>query len=172
MNNKNYRTLLILALIFLTYFCQGQNIQNRRSKILSSAKAKFDSLYPRARGIFWHQTRDSETVQFGCNCEETVGMIILTFDTNGNVLNKEVHFDNIKNLPDTIINYMKKKSSKSVKFASDFMIKYISNKGEISYGIFMSETGGNGYNSYEEYILKFKPTGEFITKEKQELEAR
>ena len=169
MNNKNYRTLLILAFIFLTYFCQGQNIQNRRSKILSSAKAKFDSLYPRARGIFWHQTRDSETVQFGCNCEETKGGIILTFDTNGNILNKEVHYPDMKNLPDTILNYMKKNSSKSVKFSFGFMVKCINSKGEISY-VISKTTGITKYDAGTEYYLKFKPTGELISSEKQEPE--
>ncbi len=174
MNYKKLAITLILSSFFAVSFCQGQNIQYR-SKIRPNVKAKLDSLYPHARGILLDQSRVYDTIQIirlGCNCEETKGMIILTFDTNANLLNKEVHYNFIKDLPDTVVSYMKKNTSPTVKFLNNFMSKSINNKGEISYGIYMTEIGATGYNSYDEYILKFKPTGELISKEKQELEAR
>lgn len=90
-------------------------------------------------------------------------MIVLIFDTNGNVLNKEVHYNSIKDLPDTIVHYMKKNTSSHIRFFNNYMIEYINNKGEISYGIVMLESP-NAW-SQSQYILRFKNSGELISKE-------
>jgi hypothetical protein len=156
---------ILLVLAFVASFCQSQNIQYR-SKIRPNVKAKLDSLYPHASGIILEQAIVSDTTQtiaFGCNCEESKGMIILTFDTNANLLNKDVHFHTMKDLPDTIINYIKMNTSLTCKFINNFMIKSVNNRGEIRYEIIMNYSPNT--RTTDQYILKFKSNGELISKE-------
>jgi hypothetical protein len=87
----------------------------------------------------------------------------LVFDTNGNLLNKDVHYNFIKELPDAIVNYMKKHTSATCGFFNNFMIRGINNKGEITYCIDMWESPNP--SSRSDYRLRFKSTGELISKE-------
>ncbi len=173
---KTVKTIIasITLIAFIIPCCRSQNIEYRY-KIRPNIKAKIDSIYPKATiSIVLNDTYVSDTTQeidVNCHCKETISTIILVFDTNANLLEKEVHYPDMKNLPDTILNYMKKNSSKSVKFSFGFMIKCINSKGEISYVISKTE-GITSYDAGTEYYLKFKPTGELISKEKQEPETR
>ncbi len=152
----NIATLVLI--VFFLPFCQGQNIQYR-SKIRPIVKAKFDSLYPHATDVELDQSSIHDTTQilrFNCNCDKTIDQIILVFDTNGNLLNQDVHYyGSLNGLPDTIVNYMKKNTASKCTFLMDEYSKYINKKGEISYGVIMNRS----------YILKFKSNGEFISKE-------
>ncbi len=166
---KKYIAICTLLLLLLP-FCQGQSMKYR-DKIRPNVKAKLDSLYPHATGIILDQSSIHDTTQIlsiNCNCLETSGMIVLQFDTNGNLLNKDVHFHSIKDLPDTIVSYMKKNTSPKCGFATNFMIKSINNKGNISYSIMMWESPGSWSRS--NYILKFKSSGEIISKKSNDFE--
>jgi hypothetical protein len=160
--------IVIILTLFIIPFCQSQKIQYRKN-ILPKLKQKLDSLYPAATGISISKSRISDTTQEiyidTCNCQESSYQITLLFDTNGNLLNKDLILYGFKNLPDTIVNYMKKNTSPSVKFLNHFITKSINNKGEISYSITMQEDTNKWSRNY--YILKFKSTGELISKEKQ-----
>jgi hypothetical protein len=165
---RKFNIMLILTLFIVT-ICQSQRIQYQ-TKLLPKVKQKLDSLYPNATEITFTQypkLNISQTLWINCNCPETSDGIILTFDTNGNLLNKDIYFLDLKNLPDTIVNYIKKNASPSVRFDNRFMIKSITNKGEISYSIMMYQRYPGISLNTDRYILKFKSTGELISKEKQ-----
>jgi hypothetical protein len=152
---------IIIMIVYIVPFCHGQNTQYSY-KLRPKVKAKLDSLYPHATSdIVLYDKYVSDTTQeirINCHCDETKGMIKLVFDTNGNLLNKEIHFTTINGLPDTIVNYMKRNTSKNCIFPKDYMIKIINNKGEISYGIILQEFA-------TEYLLWFKGSGEFMYRE-------
>jgi len=157
----------IIIIIFIEPFCQSQNIQysnSLRPKVL----LKLDSLYPHATGrvIFndKYVSNSTQEIQINCHCDETKGMIKLVFDTNGNLQSKEVHYyGSLNGLPDTILNYMKKNESSTVKFDKKNMIKYYNNKEEVSYGIIMNYSPNTW--SMDQYILKFKSNGELVSKD-------
>jgi len=152
----NITTLVLF--VFFSPFCQSQNVQYR-SKLRPVVKEKFDSLYPHATDVELDQSSIHDTTQiirFNCNCDKTIDAITLVFDTNGNLLNKEVHYyGSLNGLPDAIVNYMKTNTSSTCTFINDYYVKYSNNKGEISYGIMMNRS----------YILRFKSTGELISKD-------
>jgi hypothetical protein len=155
------KKIIIIPLLMVLFipFSQGQ------LKIRPKVKAALDSMYPHASNIELRAIGKSQEICIKCNCNETVGMIILLFDTTGHFLNKEVHYyGTLNGLPDTILNYIKKNESTNTKFDKRNMIKYCNNNGEISYGIYM-DYAPNGW-AIDRYILKFKNTGEFISKEK------
>lgn len=164
--------LLIFAFLMTLINCCKSQSNQYKSKLRPRVAAKLDSLYPNAT----KNLVESDSIQkldINCHCPETVGMIILTFDTNGNLLNKEVHYyyaSIIKYLPDTIVGYMNKNASSTVKFNSNNMFKRINNKGEILYGIVSYESP----HSWSEtaYTLWFKPSGELISKEEMPLAMR
>jgi hypothetical protein len=154
-----------ILLLFSLTFCQSQNVQYR-GKLRPAVKAKLYSLYPNATGAEIDQSSIHDSIQIirlNCNCKETSGMIVLVFDTNGNLLNKDIHFNSMKGLSAAIVNYIKTNTSPNEGFINNFYIKSINNKGEISYGIDMWESPGSW--SRTDYRLKFKPTGELISKE-------
>lgn len=152
--------ITLVVFIFLSSFCQSQNIQYR-SKIRPIVKAKLDSLYPQAIDVILDQSSIHDTTQilrFNCNCDKNIDLITLIFDTNGNVLNNEVHYyGTLKGLPDTIVNYMKKNTAPNRTFMNEYS-KRINSKGDILYGIIMREF-------VTPYLLWFKPSGEFISRE-------
>jgi hypothetical protein len=158
--------ITIVLIILVAPFCQSQNIQYR-SKLRPTVKTKLDSLYPHATDVILNQNTIHDTTQIvslNCNCQDTSDMIILVFDTNGNLQSKEVHYyGSLNGLPDTILNYIKKNESSAVEFNKKNMMKYYNNKGEISYGIIMYYSPHSW--SEESYTLKFKSTGELISKE-------
>src|SRR5580698_9226085 len=100
-----------ILILLVASFCQSQGIKYR-DKIRPKVKAKLDSLYPYATSdivLFDKYVSDTtQEIRINCHCDETKGMIKLVFDTNGNLLNKEIHFTTINGLPDTIVNYMKR----------------------------------------------------------------
>jgi|HubBroStandDraft_1064217.scaffolds.fasta_scaffold651969_1 hypothetical protein len=167
MNRNKYIITAIVALLIVNC-CQSQN-GKYRLKLRQKVKITLDSLYPHATSdIVLNDKYVSDTTQeisVNCHCEETLGQIILVFDTNGNLIEKDVHYNFIKDLPDTIINYMKKNTSSTCGFFNDFMIKFFDSKGEMTYGIEMWQySTAPGYPFKELYILKFKGSGELISK--------
>lgn len=163
-------TVIIIMLLLGASFCQSQNIQYS-SSIRPKVKTKLDSIYPHATGsVVFNDKYVSDTTQeieINCHCGETMGRIVLVFDTNGNFLNKDVYFNSLTDLPDTILSYMKKNESQIDRFDYDHMVKSINNKGEISYNINMLERSTTAYSVSQGYILKFKSSGELISKEKE-----
>jgi len=157
----------LILIIIMVNCCQSQNLEFG-SELRAKIKAKLDSLYPHATGnvvIFRNDkfvSGANQEMQINCHCDESDGMITLVFDTNGNLLNKEVEYTSFKNLPDTIVSYMKKNASPTVKFSNGYM-KYTNKQGEISYGITVEESPHPWILS--EYFLKFKSSGELISKE-------
>jgi hypothetical protein len=156
----------ITVVLFVAPVCQSQNIQysnGLRPKVLM----KLDSLYPHAIGrvIFndRYVSNSTQEIQINCHCDEAVGMMILVFDTNGRLENKDIYFNSLNSLPDTILHYMKKNTSKTVTFNFNHMTKSINNKGEVSYYIDMWESPG--YWSRTDYRLRFRSDGELISKE-------
>jgi len=157
----------LLWLVFIivgTNHCQSQIQYGNELK--AKIRSKLDSLYPHASGnVVFNDKYVSDTTQeieINCHCDEANGMIVLVFDINGNLLNKDIHYIPMNKLPDTIANYIKKSASPAIKFVNDY-IKCINNKGELSYGIIEDYTPQPWY--FKEYMLKFKPTGELISKE-------
>jgi len=111
----------LVLFVFFSPFCQSQHIQYR-SKLRPLVKAKLDSLYPHAKSrvAYYDKYASDTTIEIqiaNCNCTETNDMIILVFDTNGNLLNKEVHYyGSLDGLPDTILSYIKKTESSTAQF--------------------------------------------------------
>jgi len=155
---KKHIVLLSISLFFFV-FCQGQSVKHRET-LHPKVKTTILSLYPNATSEIVLDTKyvsdTTQEVSINCHCTETAGQILLVIDTNGDLLNKEVHYHSSKGLPDAIVNYMKKNTSPTCMFTSDEYMKYINKKGEISYGIYMNNS----------YILKLKSNGEYISKEK------
>lgn len=151
-----------ILIITIANCCLGQN-SLYKNKVRPVVQAKIDSMYPKAVITYIYESDSLQKMQINCHCDETVGMIILVFDTNGNFQSKEVHYyGSLNGLPDTILNYIKKNESTTIKFDKKNTMKYYNNKGEVSYGIDMWEFTPW---SRTDYILKFKSTGEFISKE-------
>ncbi len=163
-------TVGLMLMSFIATFCQSQRIQYQ-TKLLPKVKQKLDSLYPNATITAFRQYPKSETAQklcLNCNCPESSDGIIFTFDTNGNILNKDITLhEDIKSLPDSIISYIKTHTTSNIGFYNNYIIKSISNKGEISYSIVMWQKYPGISLNTDRYILKFKSTGELISKEKQ-----
>lgn len=165
---KNLIKYLMGFIFFSPVICCSQSNKNPYSEtIRPNIKAKLDSLYPKATLQVVlndkYVSDSTQVIEVTCHCDETSGMIIMTFDTNGNFLNKEVHYHSQKNLPEAIVKYVQKNTNDSVKFAPNYMEKYYNNKGEVSYGI-MEDYSPNDW-TYQGYMLKFKPDGELISKE-------
>jgi len=162
--------IVFVCLIAFINFCKGQT-GKYREQLRPKIKAKLDSLYPHAtseislNNPFLSDT--TQTVSINCHCDETEGAIILVFDTNTNVLYKEVHFHSQKNLPDTIIKYMQKDTTKGAKYITDYMLKCYDRKGKLSYGIIERYAPEQWHET--EYMLKFKPSGELISKEEMDM---
>ncbi len=156
MKIKNILKITSIFTFLIVNHCQSQ--------IFPKVKIKLDSLYPNAilEGLWLSGLAYTEVIGVHCKCQEFSGKMIIEFDTNGNILNKDYYFDNLKELPDTILNYIKKNTSLNRGFAKDVIIKSINNKGEVSYGIDMWESP-NSY-SRSDYHLNFKSTGELISK--------
>jgi hypothetical protein len=160
-----------ISTLFIASLCQSQRIQYQ-TKLLPKVKQKLDSLYPNATEITFTQypkLNTSQKLWINCNCpESSEDGIILTFDTNGNLLNKDITLhEDIKSLPDSIISYIKIHTTSDIGFYNNYFIKSINNKGEISYSIVMWEKYPKISLNTDRYILKFKSTGELISKEKQ-----
>jgi hypothetical protein len=144
-------------------------INHCKSEIFPKAKVKIDSLYPNATiGNMWMKSPHDNTqdIEIKCNCQEFSGRMIITFDTNGNLLNKDMYVNSLKNLPDSILSYIKKNISETNRIDNGYMVKSINNKGEVNYSIQMLKRSTNAYQATEWYIIKFKSNGEFISKEK------
>jgi len=146
-------TTFIFTLIIVNN-CFSQNIQ-------PTIKTKLESLYPHANvvGGGWNND-NTQNVVIDCNCPEFSGEMKLTFDTNAKVLIKTFYFWSLKDLPDNILNYMKKNTSKTVNFVSGYFKKFINYNGDVGYSIRMSEN-----NIW--YDIKFKDSGEVISKTKE-----
>jgi hypothetical protein len=160
---KTLKIILIVLVLSMAYlnFCLGQT-GKYRDKLRPNVQAKLDSLYPHATSyIVLNDKYVSDTTQetsINCHCPETTDMIKLVFDTNANILYKEVHYyGSLAGLPDTISRYIEKNTGPKIKFSTEFD-RCINKKGEISYNIYMQE-------SFTPYILKFKPSGKLISKE-------
>lgn len=160
----------LVCILTLINSCFGQR-GRYKDNIRPNIKAKIDSLYPHAtiRIIYndKYVTDSTQEIEVTCHCDEADGMIILVFDTNANLLYKEAHYHSQKNLPDTIVKYMLKDTAHGVKFITNYMLKCYNNKGELSYGIIEDYSPQPWY--FKEYMLKFKPTGELISKEEMPL---
>jgi len=154
MKKQTKQLIGFILTITIANCCLGQN-NLYKHKVRPLVQAKIDSMYPKAVVTDLFESDSLQAMQINCHCEETSGMIILVFDTNGSLQNKEVHYHSLKGLPDAIVNYMKTNTSSTCTFINDYYVKYSNNKGEISYGIMMNRS----------YILKFKSNGEFISKE-------
>jgi hypothetical protein len=92
-------------------------------------------------------------------------MIDIVFDTNGHLIEKDAYYHTLKDLPDTILHYVKKIKSMGGGYVNYSMIKGMNNKGEINYGIEMWEPPSSKYQASTHYIVRFKSTGEIISKE-------
>ncbi|MGP8216777.1 MAG: hypothetical protein ACLQQ4_14525 [Bacteroidia bacterium] len=157
---KKLTLVLLLAIIIVS-------IGKSQDKILPMVKITLDSLYPKATIIsIWrgHVNHNIQEVEIKCNCQESKSEMALWFDTNGNMMNKDIYVDSLKGLPDTILNYMKSKESQSDKFDYSQMVKSINYKGEISYGIYVMELSTDGYKAMYRNIIKFKSDGVIISK--------
>ena len=166
---KNLKTTLIVFVLSMTSmnFCLGQTGEYR-FRLRTKVKAKLDSLYPNATNHIVlndiYVSDSTQEISINCHCPETEDMIKLVFDTNGNLRNKEVHYYGaLTGLPDTILHYISKNESPTMKFDKKNMAKYYDNKDNIYYGVYVVETLSHW--EVKEYILKFKPTGELISKE-------
>lgn len=161
------KTSLVALLFLIVHYCQSQN--NIRTAILPKIKAKIDFLYPNAANIHAgdiSRVLDSTQLVFiTCNCSEGLGDMYITFDTNGNILNKVV-FISKNDLPDSITHYINRDTTKRVRYI-DRAIENVDNKGNIYYKIsklydFDGPSDGNWI-----YVLKFNKDGGYISEEKQ-----
>jgi hypothetical protein len=166
---KTIRIIIATIIIIMSVLpgqCQNIEYGNRlRQKV----KTKLDSLYPHASGrVIFNDKYVSDTtqeVEIKCNCQEFSDEMIIQFDTSGNLLIKDMYFGTLKGLPDTILTYMKRNTTEIVRFDFSHMIKSINSKGEVSYNITMLKRSTTSYQTSERYLLKFKSSGELISKE-------
>jgi hypothetical protein len=151
----------------LLYVFSLFNINYCQSQIFAKARMKLDSLYPNAIiGNMWIASEHSITqeVEIKCNCQEFSGKMIIKIDTSGNLLNKDLYYDSLTSLPDTIVSYIKNNISQINRIDNSYMVKSINNKGEVSYSIKMLERSTSAYRALTTYIIKFKSSGEIISK--------
>jgi len=131
---------------------------------------KFNSLYPKATAVFWHEKRLPDSVQrvdFDCNCQEGIGHLVITFDTTGGILEKDI-LVSVKYLPGNILNYIENNYPNGFKYGD--IDKINDNSGGISYQVTLLQTNPDGdiLSGGWTYILKFKASGEYISVEKRE----
>ena len=156
---KQISAKIIAVILFFTFinvnYCLSQNARTKM-------KMKIDSLYPKATIIGWWggPIPKTQEVEIECNCSEFGGYMQLTLDTNANILTKVYYFWSVKDLPETMLTYMKKNTSESVKFDTGYYEKSINYEGKIFYCIRMYENGAW-------YEIKFNSSGELISKTKE-----
>lgn len=163
---ENIRKYLLGLALLLSTVCYSQNNKKHyKESIPPNIRAKILSLYPKATlgrivRCNEHVSDTTQVVSVDCHCAETDGIIILTLDTNGNILIKEIDYNSLQRLPDTISHYIQKNKGPDVQFFNE-MRKIVNNKGETYYEILMDERLNTRTQSY---ILRFKSTGELISK--------
>lgn len=167
MHLKRYIIILVLAMPVVSY-CQSHYMPYRR-EVLPKIAAKIYALYPHASNIRpadnSHIHDSIQLVKFKCNCPEDLNRFYITFDTNGNLLRKDIDIS-IKYLPQSIAAYIKRDTAKCYIY-SDRITKSINNKGEVFYCISKwQEIEGPSVGNWI-YILKFKASGEYVSTEKR-----
>jgi hypothetical protein len=170
MNKTMKYALMLLPALFIAHIGHSQT-KKERTKLMPKVKRTIDSLYPKASNINLKYSLSSDTTQqvyMHCNCPETTDMMVLVLDTNGILLSKELHYHTLKELPDTLVRYIKKNTSSTTKFYDNYMTKCIRSNGEIIYGIMVIENPNP--TTRGSYLLRFKSSGEFVSKEKQDTE--
>lgn len=166
-NMKYTRYLASLAFtFFIVTCCRGQD-KDYRIIIPSKVEVEFDSLYPHASNIDWNKRHPSDNIQvveFDCKCDEGIGHLIITYDTNGTVTNKETLIYK-QNLPENVISYIANNYPNEFKYGA---IYKTSSKEETTYTVDMLQTtpSGDALNGGWIYRLKFKSSGEFISVDK------
>jgi len=156
-----------LFTVFIVTFCQSQNISHGNVVPPAKVQLKFDSLYPHAYNMDWRirqKNENAQVVSFDCNCEEGLGHVIITFDTNGTILNKDTRIHK-QDLPGSSIDYIANNYPNDFEYGD---ITKTNKEGEISYRVDMKQIvpDGNATSGWI-YILKFKASGEFISVEKR-----
>jgi len=126
MKNKKHIRVLLFAVITVS-FCQGQ--------VRPKVKKTLDSLYPNASIINLWIGSKTQDLEIKCNCQEISDRLIIIFDTDGSYLYKDIYIYSLKDLPDTIVSYMNKNRSPSVRFDNSYIIKSIDKKGNVYYSI-------------------------------------
>jgi hypothetical protein len=168
MNYKRHLIILVLAVV-LANFCKSQNIMFRKD-ILPKVKATLYTLYPNASNVHPDRSYVNDSIQlvgFRCNCKEDSGLIAITFDTNGNWLRKDFKIT-VKELPNYIVTYIKNNRLQDYCYSQDEMMEIINSKGDVSYSINIAPPPIEGPTcGFWYYVLKFKSSGEFISKEKR-----
>ncbi|HXB12032.1 MAG TPA: hypothetical protein VNZ45_08615 [Bacteroidia bacterium] len=140
-----------------------------RKDILPKVKANLHRLYPNASHIYPAPSRVNDSIQlvrFNCNCKEDSSFMDITFDTNGNWIHKDIMIS-IKKLPTYIFTYLIDNGSQNYEYNENVIMKSVDNKGEISYSINIAEKVEGPMIGRWIYVLKFKSSGEFISKEKR-----
>jgi hypothetical protein len=141
-----------------------------RKDILPKIKATLYTLYPNASNVHPDRSYVNDSIQlvgFRCNCKEDSGLIAIAFDTNGNWLYKDI-FISVKKFPIDITTYLVINGLQNYTYDKEVIMKIINSNGEISYSINIAPPPVEGPTcGFWYYVLKFKSSGEFISKEKR-----
>ena len=167
MNYERYIATFFLAGFIITC-CHSQTTAYGNVIPPTKVQLKFDSLYPHASNMAWRLRQKGENAQvisFDCNCEEGMGHLTITFDTNGTIMNKNTLISK-QDLPATIIDYITNNYPNEFEYRE--VTKITTNSGELTYRVEMKQTvpDGNATNGWI-YVLKFNGTGGFISQEKR-----
>jgi len=166
--NMKYTVLLSLAFaLLIANSCQCQN-KDYTLIIPPKVEVKFDSLYPHASNINWskrHTSDNIQVVEFDCKCDEGIGHLTITFDTNGIITNKEILIYK-QDLPENVGSYIENNYPNEFKYGA--IDKTLNSQGEITYTVELLQVtpDGNAVNGGWTYVLKFKGSGEYISMEK------
>jgi hypothetical protein len=164
MNYTRYlTTFLFIALIICTAKSQNQPVPPK-------IEMAFDSVYPKATYALWEDQALNNTnrrVSFNCNCQEGSGHLKITFDANGNIVNKDMDISK-NDLPGNIINYIES-NYPNTGFMYGEITKVAINTGTPSYRVELLQMNPDGTvtDGGWIYILKFTSSGEFISVDKR-----
>ncbi|HTA28516.1 MAG TPA: hypothetical protein VK809_12055 [Bacteroidia bacterium] len=164
MNYKRYIAVFVFT-VLVVICCQSQN-----QPVPPKIQHALDSLYPKAANTRWEDQPVNTTtrrVNFNCNCTEGNGYLRITFDVNGNIVNKDIDISE-KDLPASVTNYIENNYPGSG-FRYGETSKQTTNSGGYNYRVELLQTNpdGNVTDGGWIYILKFKASGEFISVDKR-----
>jgi len=166
MNYIRHLAIFFFTLIIVTC-CKSQTTSHGNVVPPAKVQSKFDSLYPHAFNMAWvlrQKNENAQVISFDCNCQEGLGHLTITFDTNGNIMSKETRI-NKQDLPKNATDYITNNYPNEFEYGN---ITKINNEGGISYRVDLKQVvpDGNATSGYV-YILKFKASGEFISVDKR-----
>jgi hypothetical protein len=164
MNYASYITTFLFSALVIS------SAESQNQPVPPKIEQSFESLYPKAINALWQDQPVNNTTRqvfFDCNCTEGSGHLKITFDANGNVVDKDIVIT-VKDLPGDVTSYIESNYPDNGFMYGEITKIYV-NTGTPNYRVELLQANPDGTVTQGGwvYILKFKASGEFISMDKR-----